>query len=326
MRSIVAMLAVCQLAALGSSAQQSFPADSEQPILQYPPAPRAWRLSLATGFEYDSGIAGRIDELFVPLSARLEYGRLSVGLATSVISLQSDRISGHAIGNLPDTRLVAALDRFNVAREAPLRVEDIVAPPLDETGIGDTLLSLSYVWFRPDSWLPFVEFTTLVKIPTASEQDRIGTGKYDWILQLDLAKQVGRFTPFATVAYRFNGGPIVLREQRAPVATGAARGVESILLEEIRIPVDDAVELTLGSSFRVSDRLMRLRGRDVALHAGMMYDFKQSPFDGVVDDHELVSYLTFELSRNLQLGPYFVVGLSESAPDWGIATQLLVTY
>lgn len=332
MRSIVAALAlaVCQLAAPGARAQQSFPADSEQPILVYQPPPRAWRLSVATGFEYDSGIAGRIDELFVPLSARLEYGRFSVGLATSLVSLRGDRIvGGHAIGSLPDPRIAPALDRFNVAREMHLGVEDIADSSLDETGIGDTLISLSYAWFQPDGWLPFIEFTSLVKIPTASKQDRIGTGEYDWILQLDLAKQLGRFTPFATVVYRFNGGPIVLREQRAPIAPGTvtdATGVESILLEEIRIPVDDTLELTVGSSFLVSDRLMRLRGTDVALHTGVMYDFKQSPFDGVVNDHELISYLTFELSRNLQLGPYFVVGLSESAPDWGIATQLLFTY
>jgi hypothetical protein len=331
MRSIGASLAVavCLLAAPSARAQQSFPATPELPIQQIQTPPRPWRLTAATGFEYDSGIAGRTDELFVPVSVRFEYRGFSVGVATSLVSIDGERIvGGYSIGRPSDTRAETAVDVFNTAEGTSLGLDDIDLS-LDETGIGDTLISLSYAWYQPDGWLPFIELTSSVKIPTASKQDQIGTGEYDWILQLDVARPLGRFTPFATLAYRFNGGPIVLRERLAPIASQAvvvATGQSTVLLEEARIPLDDTVELTVGSSVRVSDRLLSLRGSDVAVHAGLMYDFQQSPFDGVEHNHELISYLTFELSRQLQFGPYFVVGLSESAPDWGIATQLVFTY
>jgi hypothetical protein len=331
MRSIGASLAVavCLLVAPSVRAQQSFPATPELPIQQIQTPPRPWRLTAATGFEYDSGIAGRTDELFVPVSVRFEYRGFSVGVATSLVSIDGERIvGGYSIGRPSDTRAKTAVDVFNTAEGTSLGLDDIDLS-LDETGIGDTLISLSYAWYQPDGWLPFIELTSSVKIPTASKQDQIGTGEYDWILQLDVARPLGRFTPFATLAYRFNGGPIVLRERLAPIASQAvvvATGQSTVLLEEARIPLDDTVELTVGSSVRVSDRLLSLRGSDVAVHAGLMYDFQQSPFDGVEHNHELISYLTFELSRQLQFGPYFVVGLSESAPDWGIATQLVFTY
>jgi hypothetical protein len=325
MRPVVVALALAACLAPSSRAEQTFPVDPELPIEFRRPPPRPWRASLATGFEYDSGIAGQTDELFVPLALRLEYGAFSLMAATSLVHIDGERIvGGYSIGNLSDLRIEAALDKFNSDRGTSLTLADIADLSLDETGIGDTLLGLSYAWFDPDSWLPLIELSYAVKIPTGSARDQIGTGKYDWMLQLDLAKQVGPFTPFAAVAYRFNGGPIVLPEQRVAITAPAvisATGETTVLIERVRIPVDDTVEVTIGSSLRVRD--LGPRG---SLHVGLLYDFQQSPFDGVADDHELVPYLTFELSDRVQFGPYFVVGLSDSAPDWGIASQILVSY
>jgi hypothetical protein len=42
----------------------------------------------------------------------------------------------------------------------------------------------------------------LVKFPTADEDKGLGTGEFDYIGQLDLAKTFGRFTPLATVGYK----------------------------------------------------------------------------------------------------------------------------
>lgn len=311
-------------------AQRSFPEGPQPPILIPPPEPRVWRASLATGFEYDSGIAGDTNQLFVPVSARFEYGAFAIGIATSMVSVDGMRSAGgYSIDSIPEDLIETALDFFNKTEGSDLALEDIADLSLNETGVGDTVISASYAWFQPDSWLPFIEFTSSVKIPTGSTRDQIGTGKYDWIIQLDLAKQFGRFTPFATIAYRFNGGPIVLREQQVRITRQAvidATAAHTLLLEEAKIRVDDTLQLAIGSSLRVTDRLTRIGNRDVAFHAGLIYDFQQSPFKGIEDDHEIVSYLTFELSRNVQIGPYFVVGLSDSAPDWGIATQLLLTY
>ena len=161
------------------------------------------------------------------------------------------------------------------------------------------------------------------------DEDLIGTGKYDWILQIDLAKPIGRFTPFASLAYRFNGSPMSLGQRRVEISREEIVdliGQSTIMLDRVRIPVENSVQATLGSSLLLSDAIGRVGGRNVGLYAGLLYDFAQSPFEGVDDAHELVTYLTFDLFGTLQVGPSFVVGLSPSAPDWGIATQMVVRY
>lgn len=324
-------LAVC-LVATGNvaHAEQSFPADPEHPIAFAPVPVRNWRVSAAMGYEYDSGVEGGTTEQFLPFALRFEYGAISLSLATSRVSIDGERIvGGFSIPGLSEDRLEAALERLNALFDSDIGPEDLADLSFDASGIGDTLVSLSYTWFDPDRWMPFVEFTTSVKIPTASDENLIGTGKYDWILQIDLAKPIGRFTPFASLAYRFNGSPMLLGPRSVEIARPEVIdliGQSAIMLDRVRIPVKNSLQATLGSSLLLSDAVARVGGRNVGLYAGLLYDFAQSPFKGVDDAHELVTYLTFDLFGRLQVGPSFVVGLSPSAPDWGIATQVLVSY
>ena len=310
--------------------EQSFPAEPEQPLAFEPIPVRRWRASAAVGYEYDSGVARGATQQFLPFAARFEYGPLALGVTTSWTSIEGEQIvGGFSIPGLSAARLEAALARLNERFDSEIGVEDIADLSLETSGVGDTLVSLSYTWFDPDRWLPFIELTGSVKIPTASEEGLIGTGRYDWILQLDLAKPIGRFTPFASVAYRFNGSPIVLGQRSVAITRAAVvdlTGQSSLVLDPVRIPVEDSVQVAVGSSLLVSDSVARLGGRDVGLYAGLLYDFEQSPFEGVGDAHELVTYLTFDLFGTLQFGPSVIAGLSRSAPDWGIATQLLVSY
>lgn len=326
----VALAAILVAAGNGAHAEQSFPADPQHPV-EFAPVPlRSWRASLAMGYEYDSGVEGNTTEQFLPFAIQFEYGAFSLSLTTSRVSIEGEQIvGGFFIPGLPEARLEDALERLNARFDSDLGLDDIADLSFDATGVGDTLLSLSYTWFDPDRWIPFIEFTTSVKFPTASEQDLIGTGKYDWILQIDLAKPIGRFTPFASLAYRFNGSPMVLGQRRVEIARQEIidlTGQSAIMLDRVRIPVEDSVQATLGSSLLLSDAIGRVGGRNVRLYAGLLYDFAQSPFEGVDNAHELVTYLTFDLFGALQVGPSFVVGLSPSAPDWGIATQVLVSY
>ena len=310
--------------------EQSFPTEPEQPFAFEPVPVRRWRASAAFGYEYDSGIERGATQQFVPFAARLEYGPLAVAVTTSWTSIEGEQIvTGFSIPGLSSARLEAALARINARLGSEIGVEDIADLSLEASGVGDTLISLSYTWFDPDHWLPFIELTGSVKIPTASEEGLIGTGRYDWILQLDVAKPIGRFTPFASVAYRFNGSPIVLGQRSVAITRPeviALTGQSSLILDEVRIPVQDSVQAAVGSSVLVTDSLTRIGGRDVGLYLGALYDFEQSPFEGVGAAHEIVTYLTFDLFGRLQFGPSVIAGLSRSAPDWGIATQVMVSY
>jgi hypothetical protein len=332
------VLALHLIAVSGEAyAEQSFPADPS-PAAAYTPAPveftplplRRWRASFATGYEYDSGLAGDTTQQFIPFAARLEYGAFAVSVATSRVSIEGEYVvGGFSIPGLSAARLEAALARINERLGSSVTLADIADLSLDTSGVGDTLVSLSYTWFDPDRWLPFIELTTSVKLPTASAQKRIGTGETDWILQVDLAKPIGRVTPFASLAYRFNGGPISLGQRSVPITSQAVIDLTNqtaIVLDAARIPVNNSVLATVGSSMLLSDSLVQLAGQNLGLYAGVLYDFEQSPFEGVDDAHELAAYMTFDLFGRLQFGPSFLVGLSRSAPKWGIATQFLVSY
>ena len=274
------------------------------------------------GFRIHSGI-GTTDPVFAPLSVRFEYGAWALGVATSAVSIDGiDLIGGIAIQPINFTRIDSAVGTANsTLGRTDLTVRDARVVPYSESGIGDTLVSVSWAWYEPKSWLPlFVELTGSLKIPTGSEAKQISTGDYDGILQLDLAKPIGRFTPFATLGYRINGGEIELGVRPVVVADFA-----TVLPREI-IEIENTFQATVGTSVLLTDSLFRAAGRRVPLHAGVMYDFQQSPVKLVDDDHELVPFFSLELSENVQIGPYFIVGLSKAAPDWGVATQIVLSY
>ena len=82
------------VAAPPGQAQRSFPEDPQLPIQLPQPELRAWPASAATGYEYDSGIAGETNQPFVPVAARFEYGPFTLSVATSMISIDGVRIVG----------------------------------------------------------------------------------------------------------------------------------------------------------------------------------------------------------------------------------------
>ena len=68
-----------------------------------------------------------------------------------------------------------------------------------ESGLGDIWASLAYsVEAIPDEWF-YMDAVAKVKFPTADEDRGLGTGEFDYTLQLDFFKPVGQCTPMATV-------------------------------------------------------------------------------------------------------------------------------
>src|SRR5690606_9158993 len=74
-------------------------------------------------------------------------------------------------------------------------------------GPGDINLYATYSLESLYSRGLFVDFTGRVKAPTASFNDGLGTGAWDFAFQADVAQAIGDFVPFATVGYRFTGDP-----------------------------------------------------------------------------------------------------------------------
>lgn len=151
-----------------------------------------------------------------------------------------------------------------------------------------------------------------MKLPTADEDDGLGTGETDYSFQVDLSKGFGDFTPFATIGYKVRGD------------------------------LDDGYFFSIGGGWRLTP----------AVTAGLIYDYSEASVDsrldpgpdGIIDtppgaplagddllnsvenSRELVPYLNFKLNDRMSLQSYGVIGLSNNAPDYGLGTQLSVGF
>jgi hypothetical protein len=150
--------------------------------------------------------------------------------------------------------------------------------------------SATYVFYPTGEW-PVLEFTGKVKFPTADEDDNLGTGKYDFTVQMDVSKSFDRVTPFATVGYRFLGDP-----------PGSS--------------LSNPLFASAGVGFQINE----------AVSAGLIYDWSESTTDDVGDLHELVPYVTWKFGRRYRLNGYGVAGLSDASADWGAGFSIGVDF
>lgn len=227
---------------------------------------RRMRLTMSTGVDFstgDFGATSKSDLLSVPLGLKLEIDPFILRVSVPWVLIDGPAV---LVGDQP----------VGVAGSAGSR-----------NGIGDVVLSASYVFLPDSAALPVVEFTGKVKFGTGSTSKGLGTGEHDYVLKLDVSKSFGRFTPFVAGGYKFIGDPPGVDLRNKAFAGG-------------------------GTIFRASDWL----------NLGLAYDWSQSSVDGRGDSHELSPFGTIKLGRHFRIDPYAVVGVSSNAPDWGGGLQL----
>lgn len=148
-----------------------------------------------------------IDKLSVPVTARLTTSRLRI-----TAQLPYTRVTGP--GNV-------------VAPSGPLGLPILVDPtqPAEvrsRDGLGDARVGVSY-----DLGIPRfnVSLNIGAKLPTASVEKGLGTGKADYWVGADMATTIGAVTPFAGVSYSKTGDPagFELRDTVAGQAGAALR-------------------------------------------------------------------------------------------------------
>ncbi len=74
-------------------------------------------------------------------------------------------------------------------------------------GFGDMTLKASYFILDETEFLPQTAIKAGVKFPTADEDDGLGTGEFDYLVGMDLSKEVGRFSLFGGFCYNILGDP-----------------------------------------------------------------------------------------------------------------------
>jgi hypothetical protein len=232
-----------------------------------------WKsVEVYTGFDYSSGDYGETvstDILYFPLTVKYATGPWTFRGTTSYI-----RIHGPAnvIGVGENSTFIANLGptgRFN------------------RSGPGDIILGATYS--LPSLWHNslFVDLTGKVKLPTASVAKALGTGKTDFTGQIDIAKAIGRLTPFATIAYRIIGEPIAY-------------------------PLHDAWNASAGLQYTLSRRIS----------TGVAFDYRQSASPTGTDPQELFTYVNIGLGDKWSLDLYGVAGLSDGSADAAGGVQI----
>ncbi len=156
-------------------------------------------------------------------------------------------------------------------------------PGSSETGLGDVTLSGTYKFGPLTDAAIDTDFTAQVKLPTADEDKGLGTGETDVYLQFDVRKTYGRFTPFATLGYRFLG-------------TNAT------------YPLEDGLFASLGVATPVTDTTT----------VGASVSWREKIVAGGDDSIDAIAFAQQTLTTQWSALGYVLVGFTDAAPDFGV--------
>src|SRR5207247_246022 len=131
----------------------------------------------------------------------------------------------------------------------------------------------------------------LIKFPTASRGDGLGTGEFDYGLESEFFWSAGRFTPFAAVGYRFLGSPPDTH-------------------------LDDVVVASAGAIYRIID----------PVQAGLYPDYRQSPSASVGERLDLSPFGSWQIDQHWSVDLYASAGLATGSPDAGTGLQLVYSW
>lgn len=217
--------------------------------------------TISTGLDYSRGKYGTpttSETWYVPVIARYETGSMIYKLTIPYL-----RITNPAVG--PDGEPLAG-DCGSV-----------------ESGLGDTVASAGFALLdgsRGDGLM--VDLVGKIKLPTADEDNCLGTGKTDYSAQVDLAQAFGAISGFATLGWKKFGDP---------------SGTD----------FRDPIFVSLGFVTRLAP----------ATSVGAVYDWRQKVTSGGDETQEFTLFLTQRLSPSWKVQLYALKGFSEASPDSG---------
>ncbi|BAN49238.1 hypothetical protein [Metapseudomonas resinovorans] len=218
-------------------------------------------LSVSTGFDYSRGRYGTpatSETWYVPVVAKYETGPMIYKLTVPYL-----RITNPAVGPAGEP---LSGDCGSV-----------------ESGLGDTVASADYLLLDGSASAGvMVDLIGKVKLPTADEDNCLGTGKTDYSAQIDLARAFGAITGFATLGWRKFGDPSDT---------------------DFRDPIFTSVGL-----------LTRLAP---ATSLGAAYDWRQKVTSDGDEIQEFSLFLTQRLSPSWKVQLYALKGFSDASPDSG---------
>lgn len=224
--------------------------------------------SVTPGIDYSTGDYGDSDStdiLYLPVSLGYAQGPWSAKVTLSWLQIKGP---GSVVGGGDGGVVVGGTDA------------------IDDSGFGDIWAQLSYSVESFPTDYGYIDLTGKVKFPTADEDEGLGTGEFDYTLQVDYFKPLGKLTPMATVAYKIKGDP---------------EGSE----------LDNVFYLSAGADYRLND----------TINFGATLDWQGASTSSSEDPLEIFNYLGYRLNEQSLLTFYSYIGLSDGSPDIGGGIQ-----
>ena len=239
------------------------------------PAKTETRFQLIAGVDHVEGDVGEgLDyrTTFATTGVAMSRGRFSASASLPYISSTAPQEVIINQGGLFGTPLLAS----NNSRTGQVKRE----------GIGD--LSLNAAYQLPVSGVN-ASVGASVKLPTASREKGLGTGKADYGVSGQLSKKIGAIVPFIGAGYTIIGEPDNFATRN--IVSGSA-----------------------GSHV--------LLGTSSALTAS--YSYEQSASASIGDNQSINMGFGTNLTRSVRIGVDGAVGLSDAAPDTKVGLKLRV--
>ena len=230
------------------------------------------RMSLTVGLGYDRGDFGTsvtTRASYVPFSFRYTATQFDFGVSSSVVQL-----------NAPDgVRLIDGVP----TPTAP------GGPPLKESGIGDTIVRSRLFLLNdrgPGPSRPSITPFVRLKIPTASADRGLGTGKTDFGFGVEADKDFGPVFLFGDVGY---------------TVVGQVRGIS----------LRNRTTASVGVGRPLSDNVT----------VSGMLDWRESIVVGNPNPADLVGVLSYRMG-SVTWSPNAFVGLTDGSSDFGAGMQM----
>ncbi len=225
------------------------------------------KLKISTGFDYSKGDYGNAQDTeiwYYPVTAKLTKDSWTAKLTVPYIRIKGP---GSVIG----------AGSTGVVQQGTSTVTT-------ESGLGDIIASLAYT-FDLDQHTTYIDLTGKVKLPTASEKRRLGTGLTDYTARIDVTKMMGQSYVFAGVGRKFVGSNATYRLQDIWMANiGAGH------------------QLTRNASI------------------GVVYDYREAAGTGK-DPSDASAYFSYRLTPDLTVQAYGTVGFSDGSPNSAVGLQ-----
>jgi len=160
--------------------------------------------------------------------------------------------------------------------------EIVLAEGEEVKGFTDVVVSLSGLVREEKDRAPGVFLFTSVKLPTADDENGLGTGAADYSASLELSKTFG-----SSIVYAYGGRRL--------------RGESEFIETRDSLNAGLGVQQLIGAKFV----------------AALSYDYRGASFEGGDDAQEATATLSWRASDRLTLAGYVYTGFTDASPDIG---------